>query len=490
MVERISRKVRPENKLRKKKVSSSPPISFPKADGAILGIGEKLAANPVTATGSTPVPIYTSPGRTGFGAQFSLSTYAVAVVAVGGAVVATLELGSAMKHTPTLFFCSVFFSSWIGGVLPGIFACLLSAIALDYYFIPPLYALGIGLEEAPDMIAFVVSGLIISWLSGERKRANDSLRKSRDELHARVCERSSKLGQTKDQLHPGTAGPKVVEDDLTLEQLDMTRVAGNTTDGELAAPIAHELSARTGKVEEFVHEFEALTPVPEKTEAKSLNGAQEFVAHPPIFCAREESVFFKQGDYWTIHYQGQIARLKATRGLQCLASLLRHPDREFHVSELIAVVGGEPVASVARLANGTCKDDGNQVRAARFQDAGPILDARAKVEYRRRLADLQGELEDAERLNDAERAGRARQEMDSIADQLAVAVGLGGRNRRAASQAERARSTVTKRIKDSIDKIAEAMPPLGRHLAARIKTGYFCSYSPNPDRPVKWKLEF
>jgi K+-sensing histidine kinase KdpD len=82
-------------------------------------------------------------------------SYAVAVASVGAAVVATLGLGSTMKHTPTLFFCSVMLSSWFGGVWPGILAGVLSAIALDYCFIPPLYALGIGLEEAPDMIAFV-----------------------------------------------------------------------------------------------------------------------------------------------------------------------------------------------------------------------------------------------------------------------------------------------------------------------------------------------
>jgi K+-sensing histidine kinase KdpD len=79
----------------------------------------------------------------------ALFGYAVALIAVGGAVVATLELGSAMKHTPTLFFCSVALSSRLGGVWPGIFGGLLSAISLDYYFIPPLYALGISLEEAP-----------------------------------------------------------------------------------------------------------------------------------------------------------------------------------------------------------------------------------------------------------------------------------------------------------------------------------------------------
>jgi RHS repeat-associated protein len=50
-----------------------PSISLPKGGGAIRGIGEKFAANPVTGTGSMTVPIPTSPGRSGFGPQLSLS---------------------------------------------------------------------------------------------------------------------------------------------------------------------------------------------------------------------------------------------------------------------------------------------------------------------------------------------------------------------------------------------------------------------------------
>lgn len=53
--------------------SSLPAISLPKGGGAIRGIGEKFAANPVTGTGSMTVPIATSPGRSGFGPQLSLS---------------------------------------------------------------------------------------------------------------------------------------------------------------------------------------------------------------------------------------------------------------------------------------------------------------------------------------------------------------------------------------------------------------------------------
>ena len=51
----------------------APTISLPKGGGAIRGIGEKFAANPVTGTGSLQVPLYTSPGRSGFGPQLTLS---------------------------------------------------------------------------------------------------------------------------------------------------------------------------------------------------------------------------------------------------------------------------------------------------------------------------------------------------------------------------------------------------------------------------------
>src|SRR6266852_804902 len=52
---------------------SAPQISLPKGGGAIRGMGEKFSANPVTGTGTMTVPIFTSPGRSGFGPQLALS---------------------------------------------------------------------------------------------------------------------------------------------------------------------------------------------------------------------------------------------------------------------------------------------------------------------------------------------------------------------------------------------------------------------------------
>jgi non-specific serine/threonine protein kinase len=97
-------------------------------------------------------------------------------------------------------------------------------------------------------------------------------------------------------------------------------------------------------------------------------------------------------------------------------------------------------------------------------------------------------LEEAERFCDPRRAERARSEIDAITQQLASAIGLGGRDRKSGSEAERARSAVTKRIKDSICKIGKVIPSLRRHLVAQIKTGYYCSYNLSQEHPVAWRF--
>ena len=177
-----------------------------------------------------------------------LSSYVVAALSVGIAAVITLELGSVIKHTSTLFFCSVMLSSWYGGLWPGVFAALLSVVALDYYFIPPLYALGISLEEAPDMIVFLATALFIGWLSGDQKRAQESLRQARDKLDARVQERTAELKRANEQLRSEIAERESVQEGLIRAQAEIARIARITTMGELAASIAHELNQPLGSI--------------------------------------------------------------------------------------------------------------------------------------------------------------------------------------------------------------------------------------------------
>jgi hypothetical protein len=207
---------------------------------------------------------------------------------------------------------------------------------------------------------------------------------------------------------------------------------------------------------------------------------QESLADCSSLLTHEGSLFLWQNDYWTIRYHGRAALLKSTRGLHYLAVLLRDPGREFHVSELLPRAMDLSTPTVRVVANG-CVTVG-------LYDGVPALDAQAKAEYKCRFNDLRQDLNQAERFNDPQRKIEIQNELQAIADHLASAVGLGGRDRKTSSNAERARSAVTKCIKKAVQKIADAIPSLGYHLAARIKTGYFCSYNPHPDRPVAWKF--
>jgi len=110
------------------------------------------------------------------------------------------------------------------------------------------------------------------------------------------------------------------------------------------------------------------------------------------------------------------------------------------------------------------------------------LDVRAKTEYRDRLHALESELAEAESWNDSERASRLRKEIDFLTRELGAAVGLRGRDRRAASNAERARVNVTTAIKTALERIAEHSPSLCGHFHATVRTGTFCVYEPDPTR--------
>jgi hypothetical protein len=113
-------------------------------------------------------------------------------------------------------------------------------------------------------------------------------------------------------------------------------------------------------------------------------------------------VFTREGEYWTIVYDGQLLRLRDAKGLRYLGHLLRHTGQFFQAAELREVAGG--------------------------------------------------------------------------------------RNARAADDAEAARVAVTKRIKAAIAKIGALHRGLGYHLSTAVKTGYACAYLPDPERPIAWTV--
>ena len=128
------------------------------------------------------------------------------------------------------------------------------------------------------------------------------------------------------------------------------------------------------------------------------------------------------------------------------------------------------------------------IHVASLGDAGEMLDDQAKATYRRRLSELREELEEAKERGNVERAEQAEQEIDALTKELSRAVGLGGRNRKAASASERARQSISKTIKTVLERIAQSDAALGDILSRCIKTGTFCSYQPDPDFPIAWEF--
>src|SRR5690242_14590074 len=180
------------------------------------------------------------------------------------------------------------------------------------------------------------------------------------------------------------------------------------------------------------------------------------------------NVFRRAGDTWTLTFAGRGVTLRDAKGLRDLAVLLAAPGREVAATDLVSGPGSVAAPGLAAMG------------------ADPVLDDRARAAYRTRLARLDEELAEADTHQDIERSARLGAERDALIGELAHATGLGGRSRRLGDVTERARSTVTARIRDAIGRIEQAHPELGRHLRASIATGSRCSY--RPAETVRWSI--
>ena len=223
----------------------------------------------------------------------------------------------------------------------------------------------------------------------------------------------------------------------------------------------------------------ARTILEEIEAAPTVSPAVDVARHDAIEQpAASVNVFRREGDYWTVIFDGHTVRLRDLKGMHYLARLLADPGREFHVLDLVAA----ETDSGAQLDN---RQTGRLPRSA-LGDAGEMLDTRAKNAYRRRLAEIDDDIEQAHAIGDGERAAQADAERDFLLRELSRAVGLSGRDRRAASASERARAGVTRAVRQAITRIAEHHPQLGEHLSRTIRTGTYCAYMPDPRAPAGW----
>jgi tetratricopeptide (TPR) repeat protein len=194
---------------------------------------------------------------------------------------------------------------------------------------------------------------------------------------------------------------------------------------------------------------------------------------------RSTATFTCDGDTRIVCFRGRTVLVRDLKGLRYLVRLLAQPAREFHVLDLVAVEQGTlPVGH-----------PGDASELDGEAGAGlPMIDQQAREAYRRRLAEVDEDIEEAARMNDVGRLELAERDRGYLIAELTQAMGLGGRHRAVGSTAERARTSVTRSLRYAIKRLAEHHPTLATHLENAVRTGTYCSYTPDPLAPVVWQV--
>jgi PAS domain S-box-containing protein len=119
--------------------------------------------------------------------RYGLAMLSVAVVLLVGLLLASFNLRDV--EFP-LFLFAIAITVWREGTGPGVLALVLSSVAFNYFFTPPIYSFYITPAELPYYAVFILFALLITWFSAVRRRVERDLRQSRDELEKEVAVRT------------------------------------------------------------------------------------------------------------------------------------------------------------------------------------------------------------------------------------------------------------------------------------------------------------
>lgn len=245
--------------------------------------------------------------------------------------------------------------------------------------------------------------------------------------------------------------------------------------GRLVSGAAHQ---RAGNHERARMEWqaardalEAFGAVLRAQEAAALldgaSGPQDRGTAPPVPLA----TFRRAGSRRSVCFHGRDALVPDLVGFRYLERLLAEPGREFHALDLVAVEHGTLRA-----------------RAGAGDPGLPVLDHEARAAYRRRLAEIDEDIEEARACDDLARVDLAERDREFLVAELTRAVGLGGRDRLEGGSAEKARTSVTRSLRYALRRLADVQPDLAGHLDRTVRTGTYCSYLPDPLAPVRWEV--
>lgn len=193
-----------------------------------------------------------------------------------------------------------------------------------------------------------------------------------------------------------------------------------------------------------------------------------------------QNTFRKRGDAWEVSFGGKSTVLKDSIGMRHIATLLRSQGRSLSAFELRREIPGVGSGDEGKA----LFQEGLSIRTP--LDAGDVIDDAARAAYAARLKEIDLEQQEAMEFGHSDRVERLKEERASIAAEIRLSSGLGGRVRKIDPQGEKVRQAVYVAIRRAEDAIREALPDLATHLRTFLRKGIECSYL--PDTAVDWLL--
>lgn len=334
----------------------------------------------------------------------------------------------------------------------------------------------VPLLDAQSEIAFAASDLSTVAVSAR------SLRQIADQFPSRALEAYAALGEARESALRGDTKPAVTG--CTIAIVTWAEI-GAPYETAMARLVLADVYERAGNYDRVRIELSAAatafrsygaTLLADLTDERIV-GSRSVAPHATT-TPRREATFRLDGDLRHVAFGSTNGAVRDLKGFRYIERLLSDPGREFHVLDLVAVEQGTLPTNSAAV--GPVELDGLAGNGI------PLLDEAAKSAYRRRLAEIDDDIDDATRANDPVRRALAEDERWFLLAELSSAVGLGGRLRSVGSDAERARTAVSRSIRYSLEQLRRQHPALADHLKQAVQTGTYCKYIPDSLNHVDW----
>ncbi|HEV7994539.1 MAG TPA: DUF4118 domain-containing protein, partial [Gemmatimonadaceae bacterium] len=173
----------------------------------------------------------------------AITAAALAAATVGAAFATWLLLGRILPYT--FYLAAVALTAWRRGTRAGVFALVLSIGLIDYFLgtIPNDFRL--SEQDVPRVLTFTFSALLVLWLVGARRSAEQALRLAHDELDERVRERTASLARSNAQLLAEIEERQQGERRLAAAALRLARTRRRARERVLEAQFSAMLEERT-----------------------------------------------------------------------------------------------------------------------------------------------------------------------------------------------------------------------------------------------------